>query len=142
MRYLTACIIGLAASCGTPASAQQDSGAGYRVTAPGTAERGAVAATPTPVLRVPGADWNAAAGAEGLAPGQDLAGTPGGTSLAKPKLAAADQDSFLDSREGQNIMTPKPVRGRASTLGQFRGAGEAASLNLAVDAIGKLVDGH
>ncbi|HLY56752.1 MAG TPA: hypothetical protein VKS60_14410 [Stellaceae bacterium] len=95
-----------------------------------------------PVLRLTGPDWNDAARAEGVKPRADLAGDPNASLPGKPKLAAADQDSFFNTQEWQNIMTPKGGHGHASALKQLAGAGEGLSLNAALDAVDKAVEGH
>ena len=99
-------------------------------------------AGPSPVLRLTGPDWNDAARAEGVKPRADLAGDPNARPLGKPKLAGADQDSFFNTQEWQNIMTPKGGHGHASALKQLAGAGEGLSLNAALDAVDKAVEGH
>ena len=138
-------VIGLLAAApwsGT-ASAQQapESPAGYAVTP--DARAGQAATRTGPVLRLPGADWTAAGAAEGVGAGaSDLAGDPSAHPLGKPKLAPADQDSFFNTQEWQNINTPKGGHGHRSALQQLAGAGEGMSLNLAVDGLTKLVDGH
>jgi hypothetical protein len=97
----------------------------------------------SPALRLPGADWNGAAAAVGQGNAEtDLAGDPSDRPLTKPKLAAADQDSFFNSQEWQNINTPKGGHGHSGALHQLAGAGEGMSLNLAVDGLTKLVEGH
>lgn len=115
--------------------------AGY--TRPPETPRDAAAASPSaaPALRLSGPDWAAAGAAEGVVPRADLAGDPN-KPIVRSKLSPADEYSFFNTREWQDIATPKNVRGRAGALQQLKGAGEGMSLNLAADQLDKLVTGH
>ena len=146
MRCLIPAAAALAALSASGISRAEDApGASYVTAAPAVsapAAPGSVTApVPGPVLRLPGTDWAAASAAEGVVKDGDLAGSPDAPLPGKPRLAAADQDSYFNTEDWKNASTPKAVRGRASTLKQLAGAGEGMSLNMAADAVTKLIDG-
>jgi hypothetical protein len=103
------------------------------MTAPANAVRGFDA--PQPALRL---DAPVSGAVAGLAPGQDLVGK----APLELRAAAADTDSYFNTREYQDKAETIQRKGHPSIGQQFAGVGEAAASNLAIGGVSALISGN
>jgi len=104
------------------------------MTAPVNPARGFDA--PQPALKL---DAPVSGAVAGLAPGQDLVGKGAPLDL---RAAAADTDSYFNTREYQDKAETIQRKGHPSIGQQFAGVGESAATNLAIGGVSALISGN
>jgi hypothetical protein len=111
----------------------------YR-TAPAPDKAPPGSASSAPALVVPGLDTSLRASMPDKDEG--LAGDPNAPFQDKPRLSAAEQDSYFNTQEYKNMTTLHGRRGHASVGDQAAGVAESAAMNGAADALGSLLTGR